>query len=230
MKILKNKLFIFCLLVCGFSVSVYSVAFEVPNYMLIIQISAIVLSLVFAKNDKARKILILITIVITLLIGGFCYMKVSHNNQFLKRSQYLGGIRSAGLETTDVKDLIKAVIDNNKKIVGRNVIVTCRLPQNSPKDTYKTIEELEWWQKEFGEKREWKYSVSMDMNKLEYDSNGVAPRAAPQGVLCFNAIVKTEPSVVAKFTDEPSSDFTLSAFFTNLLSKYIKRWGFQSPS
>jgi hypothetical protein len=143
-KILKNKLFIFCLIICGFSVSAYLVAFEVPNYMLIIQISAIVLSLVFAKNDRARKILILITIVITLLIGGFCYMKVSHNNQFLKRSQYLGGTRSAGLETTDVKDLIKAVIDNNKKIVGRNVIVTCRLPQNSPKDTYKTIEELEW--------------------------------------------------------------------------------------
>ena len=32
------------------------------------------------------------------------------------------------------------------------------------------IDELEWWSKEFGSKREWTYSNSMDMNKLEYDS------------------------------------------------------------
>jgi len=31
-------------------------------------------------------------------------------------------------------------------------------------------EELEWWQKEFTERRTWKYGVNMDMNKLEYDS------------------------------------------------------------
>ena len=30
--------------------------------------------------------------------------------------------------------------------------------------------ELEWWQKELTERRTWKYSNSMDMNKLEYDS------------------------------------------------------------
>ena len=30
--------------------------------------------------------------------------------------------------------------------------------------------ELEWWSKEFGTKREWKYASSMDMNKLQYDS------------------------------------------------------------
>ena len=33
-----------------------------------------------------------------------------------------------------------------------------------------TPEDNEWWAVEMGEKREWKYSVSMDMNKLEYDS------------------------------------------------------------
>lgn len=33
-----------------------------------------------------------------------------------------------------------------------------------------TIEDLEWWSKEFGERREWKYSNSMDMKKGEYDS------------------------------------------------------------
>ncbi len=32
-----------------------------------------------------------------------------------------------------------------------------------------SIDELEWWSKEFGSKREWTYSNSMDMNKLEYD-------------------------------------------------------------
>lgn len=32
-----------------------------------------------------------------------------------------------------------------------------------------TPEDLDWWAKEFTLKREWKYSNSMDMNKLEYD-------------------------------------------------------------
>ena len=32
------------------------------------------------------------------------------------------------------------------------------------------FQELEWWSKEFGTKREWKFGVSMDMGKLEYDS------------------------------------------------------------
>ena len=31
------------------------------------------------------------------------------------------------------------------------------------------IEELEWWSQEFGMKRQWSYSKSMDMGKLEYD-------------------------------------------------------------
>lgn len=30
-------------------------------------------------------------------------------------------------------------------------------------------DELEWWSGEFGQKREWSYSNSMDMNKMEYD-------------------------------------------------------------
>ena len=33
-----------------------------------------------------------------------------------------------------------------------------------------TPEELEWWSKEFGKRRTWTYSNSMDMKKLEYDS------------------------------------------------------------
>lgn len=33
-----------------------------------------------------------------------------------------------------------------------------------------TPEELEWWSKEFGDKREWTYQNSIDMNTLEYDS------------------------------------------------------------
>ena len=33
-----------------------------------------------------------------------------------------------------------------------------------------TPEELAWWQKEFTMRRTWKYSNSMDMSKLEYDS------------------------------------------------------------
>ena len=32
-----------------------------------------------------------------------------------------------------------------------------------------SIEELEWWSDEFGTRREWTYSNSMDMEKLEYD-------------------------------------------------------------
>ena len=32
------------------------------------------------------------------------------------------------------------------------------------------FDEIEWWAKEFGKKREWKYGKSMDMSKLEYDS------------------------------------------------------------
>ncbi|MCI8272736.1 MAG: TraM recognition domain-containing protein [Clostridia bacterium] len=33
-----------------------------------------------------------------------------------------------------------------------------------------TPDELAWWEKEFTKRRTWKYSNSMDMNKLEYDS------------------------------------------------------------
>ncbi|MBQ9657724.1 MAG: hypothetical protein IJV31_03035, partial [Clostridia bacterium] len=33
-----------------------------------------------------------------------------------------------------------------------------------------TPEECAWWQKEFGQKRKWKYGNNMDMKKLEYDS------------------------------------------------------------
>ena len=33
-----------------------------------------------------------------------------------------------------------------------------------------SIEELEWWGNEFGQKREWSYSNSMDMEKMKYDS------------------------------------------------------------
>lgn len=33
-----------------------------------------------------------------------------------------------------------------------------------------TFDELQWWSGEFGKHREWTYSNSMDMNKLEYDS------------------------------------------------------------
>ena len=33
-----------------------------------------------------------------------------------------------------------------------------------------TPDELEWWSSEFTKRREWTYSNSMDMNKLEYDS------------------------------------------------------------
>ena len=33
-----------------------------------------------------------------------------------------------------------------------------------------TPDELAWWEKEFTKRREWTYSNSMDMNKLEYDS------------------------------------------------------------
>lgn len=33
-----------------------------------------------------------------------------------------------------------------------------------------SIEELEWWGNEFGSKREWTYSNSMDMEKMKYDS------------------------------------------------------------
>lgn len=33
-----------------------------------------------------------------------------------------------------------------------------------------TPDELAWWSKEFGQRREWTYQNSMDMNKLEYDS------------------------------------------------------------
>ena len=36
-----------------------------------------------------------------------------------------------------------------------------------------------------------------------YESRASLPKAAPHGVLCFNAIVKIEPSVPAKFTVEP---------------------------
>lgn len=32
------------------------------------------------------------------------------------------------------------------------------------------VDELEWWSDEFGTRREWTYSNSMDMNKMEYDS------------------------------------------------------------
>ncbi len=33
-----------------------------------------------------------------------------------------------------------------------------------------SIDELEWWGNEFGQKREWSYSNSMDMEKMKYDS------------------------------------------------------------
>lgn len=83
----------------------------------------------------------------------------------------------------------EAIFTLYRKYRVATVITTQNLAQlegNAPKMKYKdTIlsncaskiftgdgvpEELEWWQKEFIQRRTWKYSNSMDMSKLEYDS------------------------------------------------------------
>lgn len=149
--IFKNKFFMFSLIVCVFLGSCYLIAFNVPIYMLIIPMIAIVLSFVFEKNDKIRKISVLIMLVSTVLIGGYCFVKFSHNNQFLKHGQYISGIASMGMETTDVKQLINTTINNNKKTIGKKVTLTCRIEdggfyfgsEKKPQKTYKTVQELE---------------------------------------------------------------------------------------
>lgn len=62
----------------------------------------------------------------------------------------------AQLENTDFKENYKQTILSNcaNKIFTGNA----------------TMEELEWWSKEFGERRTWKYGNSMDMKTGEYDS------------------------------------------------------------
>lgn len=59
------------------------------------------------------------------------------------------------LESNRAKSLKETIISNcaNKIFLGGS-----------------TPDELEWWSKEFGTKREWKFGSSMDMSKLEYDS------------------------------------------------------------
>ena len=83
----------------------------------------------------------------------------------------------------------EAIFTLYRKYKVATVITTQNLAQlegNSPEMKYKetilsncaskifvgdsTPEELEWWEKEFMLKREWKYNNNMDMNKLEYDS------------------------------------------------------------
>ena len=76
------------------------------------------------------------------------------------RKYKVGSIISAQnltqLETPELKENFKTTILSNcanKVFTGNG-----------------NIEELQWWSKEFGEKREWDYSNSMDMEKMKYDS------------------------------------------------------------
>lgn len=149
--IYKNIWYFSALIICGFSTSCYLIAFKISIYILLIPIIAMIISKVFEKNNLLRKISVFVMITSIILIGIYCYYRVSHNNRFLKQSQYIDGIPSMGRETTDVKALINAVIENNKKDFGKQVVVKCRLNNSSSKyneksqeNNYTTVQELGW--------------------------------------------------------------------------------------
>lgn len=149
--IYKNIWYYSALIICVFSTSCYLIAFKISIYILLIPIIAMIISKVFEKNNLLRKISLFVMIASIILIGIYCYCRVSHNNQFLKHSQYIDGIPSMGRETTDVKALINAVIENNKKDFGKQVAVKCRLSNSNSKyneksqeNNYTTVQELGW--------------------------------------------------------------------------------------
>ncbi len=68
--------------------------------------------------------------------------------------------------TISVQNLEQLEISNSKESFKQTILSNC---SNKIFTGGATIEELEWWSNEFGTKREWTYSNSIDVNKKQYD-------------------------------------------------------------
>lgn len=69
--------------------------------------------------------------------------------------------------TISAQNLEQLNVSNSKENFKQTILSNCA---NKIFTGNGSIEELEWWGNEFGQKREWSYSNSMDMEKMKYDS------------------------------------------------------------
>lgn len=69
--------------------------------------------------------------------------------------------------TISAQNLEQLNVSNSKENFKQTILSNCA---NKIFTGNASIEELEWWGNEFGQKREWSYSNSMDMEKMKYDS------------------------------------------------------------
>lgn len=69
--------------------------------------------------------------------------------------------------TISAQNLEQLNVGNSKENFRQTILSNCA---NKIFTGNGSIEELEWWGNEFGQKREWSYSNSMDMEKMKYDS------------------------------------------------------------
>lgn len=69
--------------------------------------------------------------------------------------------------TISAQNLEQLEVSNSKGNFRETILSNCA---NKIFTGGATIDELTWWGNEFGQKREWSYSNSMDMEKMKYDS------------------------------------------------------------
>lgn len=69
--------------------------------------------------------------------------------------------------TISVQNLEQLKPANSKQSFRQTILANCA---NKIFTGGASMEELEWWSSEFGTKREWSYSNSIDMDKMKYDS------------------------------------------------------------
>ena len=145
----------------------------------------------------------------------------------------------------------EAIFTLYRKYKVATVITAQNLAQlegNSPKMKYKeTIlsncaskiftgdsvpEELEWWQKEFIQRRTWTYKNNMDMNKLEYDSKWSDVKYGWENYFAMNKLANLQFKHCAVKLKAENGKFTIGeGVFGFLGSKYkeeqpIKKYNF----
>ncbi|MBR3614469.1 MAG: hypothetical protein IKL55_04760 [Clostridia bacterium] len=149
----NNKIYFWVIMLSICLLIFFRMQFRVSLVLLAVPVIAIITSKIFRKKDNIKIISITIMLISIVLIGIYCYYIYAYNNQFLKHSQYINGIRSMGTETTDLHALINAAIENNKKTSSKKIVVKCVLRENKfginftnkrSEKSYTTVQELEW--------------------------------------------------------------------------------------
>ena len=93
-------------------------------------------------------------------------------------------------------------------------------------------EELEWWEREFTERRTWKYKTNMDMNKLEYESKYSDVQYGWEKYFAFNKLATLPFKRVAVKLKNDAGNFTVGeGKFDFIASKHkeeqpVKKYNF----